>query len=171
MISLTAARRKTRAGRPLGAGVQLDRRRFPTAVRDPKPNEGDGESSSGGRGEAIRQLSDAARMNFARGLDGHAKPRPSRSVAGSSRGRVIVAKSATSVPDLFGADEQSRKFWRLARRSLQISRSMKDNREATDAYIADVLSDPYEDGLNRSFHLEYYRDHKSTGMSGRSATN
>ncbi|SHN73500.1 HD domain-containing protein [Bradyrhizobium erythrophlei] len=62
-------------------------------------------------------------------------------------------------------EEQSMKFWRLARRSLQISRSMNQNREATDSYISDVLSDPYEDGLNRSFHLEYYRDHQSTGMT------
>jgi 5'-deoxynucleotidase YfbR-like HD superfamily hydrolase len=28
-----------------------------------------------------------------------------------------------------------------------------------------VLTDPYEDGLNRSFHLEYYRDHNGTGMT------
>jgi 5'-deoxynucleotidase YfbR-like HD superfamily hydrolase/nucleoside phosphorylase len=62
-------------------------------------------------------------------------------------------------------DEQSKKFWRLARRSLYISRSLSEDREATDSYISDVLTDPYEDGLNRSFHLEYYRDHNGTGIT------
>jgi 5'-deoxynucleotidase YfbR-like HD superfamily hydrolase/nucleoside phosphorylase len=68
-------------------------------------------------------------------------------------------------PTTMPQDEQSKKFWRLARRSLHISRSFREDREATDSYISDVLTDPYEDGLNRSFHLEYYRDHNGTGMT------
>jgi len=57
------------------------------------------------------------------------------------------------------------KFWRLARRSLYISRSLNGDKKATDSYIAAVISDPYEDRLNRSFHLEYYRDHNATGVT------
>jgi 5'-deoxynucleotidase YfbR-like HD superfamily hydrolase/nucleoside phosphorylase len=68
-------------------------------------------------------------------------------------------------PATMPREEQSKKFWRLARRSLYISRSLSEDREATDSYISYVLTDPYEDGLNRSFHLEYYRDHNGTGMT------
>jgi hypothetical protein len=89
-----------------------------------------------------------------------------RSVKGRRQARSALDDVAPHLLDrsTMPTDEQSKKFWRLARRSLQISRSMNEDREATDAYISDVLSDPYEDGLNRSFHLEYYRDHQSTGM-------
>lgn len=57
------------------------------------------------------------------------------------------------------------RFWRLARRSWFISRAMKGDRAATDQYVSCVLSDPEEDRLNRSFHLEYYGDIRGIGIT------
>ncbi|KGT73438.1 hypothetical protein MA20_44345 [Bradyrhizobium japonicum] len=90
--------------------------------------------------------------------------------ARSERGRLRAEKAFDTAaqvlldPGTISPSEQT-KFWRLARRSLYISRSLNGDKKATDSYIAAVISDPYEDRLNRSFHLEYYRDHNATGVT------
>lgn len=100
-------------------------------------------------------------LSYALYLFGRAKSGKGKREAQAAFDDAAPHLEAASMP----SDSQARKFWQLARRSLHISRSMNQDREATDAYISNVLNNPEEDGLNRSFHLEYYRDHQGTGMT------
>lgn len=61
--------------------------------------------------------------------------------------------------------ENDDKHIRLACRSLFISAALAGDDAATSEYIRRVLSDPTEDSLNRSFHLEYYGDDRGTGIT------
>jgi nucleoside phosphorylase/5'-deoxynucleotidase YfbR-like HD superfamily hydrolase len=93
--------------------------------------------------------------------------------ANSPRGLDLANEAMSRIAPQFSPDAANGrvsyakrdKFWRMARRSWHISRAMKDDRAATDQYVHYVLTDPYEDELNRSFHLEYYGDYKGTGIT------
>ncbi|MEY9699513.1 5'-deoxynucleotidase YfbR-like HD superfamily hydrolase/nucleoside phosphorylase [Bradyrhizobium diazoefficiens] len=113
---------------------------------------------------AAHKISDTlepASLSYALYLFGRA-----RSERGKLRGEKAFETASQLLldPATVSSNEQT-KFWRLARRSLYISRSLNGDRKATDLYIATVISDPYEDRLNRSFHLEYYRDLNPTGVT------
>ncbi len=96
-------------------------------------------------------------LSYALYLFGRAK-----TVQGRREAKKIFAEARDF--ENVGAFEDNR-YMKLARRSLHISAAMMDDHETTSAYIRLVLSDPVEDMLNRSFHLEYYGDHKGTAIT------
>lgn len=106
---------------------------------------------------------------------------PSLSFALYLAGRAVSANGKLIAKDIFKltsflVDDQSKfpkiddirsisevsqddKFLRLAIRTHFISAAYSEDLGRTTEYIGRVLSDPVEESLNRTFHLEYYGDH------------
>lgn len=91
----------------------------------------------------------------------------------SPRNKSLAQKTLLRVRDLLengvqisrtpveNADDITQKYERLSLRSLYISLANHNEQQSTDTYIEKLIIDPYEDELNRGFHLEYYGDRRS----------
>ncbi|WP_337270155.1 5'-methylthioadenosine/S-adenosylhomocysteine nucleosidase family protein [Oryzifoliimicrobium ureilyticus] len=117
--------------------------------------------------ERLLDRKDPKGLSYALYLFGRASSKKGKAIADRAL-NAMSAEFTQSPPARTVSSDEDDRFWRLARRSWYISRSMRDDRHsrtATDQYIRFVLTDQYEDDLNRSFHLEYYGDHEGLGIT------